>query len=187
MLSLWRSSYATEMEPLQAYYEAYGGQEMRWGIAGRRRRGGNYADIPFVGRFAHLAGRSAYKYSPAAFRWQRYIAARDAEFDRSYLAPSLRHFIAARDLCPLLGKPHARLAAHKDLVPVGDSSEQYMDRVRYLRRFDPEVWYISGLLDLADHRPEQAWANWKRSLELSDGFATEIARRAMRVLLSKSC
>jgi tetratricopeptide (TPR) repeat protein len=181
---------STELELAQAYYDAYSAQQNRIGelqsaeeIAATIMTFPSWNGFPFglVGfpsGLVTLAGNSAFEEA----RWRPYVAAREVEFEKSYLAPALRYFITARDLCPLLGKPHARIAAHRDMLAHGDRSEQYMQRVRYLRKYDPEVWYISGILELAAGEAETAWKSWRRSLELSDAFLMDISRRSLAVL-----
>lgn len=175
---------STQMELGQAYYEAYSAQQNR--VVELQ----NFAEIvEAMLSFQYRDGsacsggvRFASSIELADAGWKAYAASREAEFEKAYLAPALRYFITARDLCPLLGKPHARLAAHHNLLAKGDESEQYMERVRYLRKYDPEVWYISGILELAALHVETAWENWKRSLELSDAFLMDIVRRSLTVL-----
>ena len=175
---------STQMELGQAYYEAYSAQQNR--VVELQ----NYAEMVeailscqlLQDRTASSVIRFASSIELADAGWKAYGASRDAEFEKAYLAPALRYFITARDLCPLLGKPHARLAAHHDLLARGDESKQYMERVRYLRKYDPEVWYISGILELAELHLETAWENWKRSLELSDAFLMEIVHRSLAIL-----
>ena len=57
-----------------------------------------------------------------------------------------------------------------------------MERVRYLRKYDPEVWYISGLLAITAGEEDEAWEDWRKSLEFSDEFLADIAKRSMAVL-----
>ena len=176
-------AYATtELELAQAYYEAYSGQQNRLNelqstddyvaplLALLSLNGSPLALVEFAAETI-----------PSGARWQRYAAVREAELAKAYLAPAVRYFIGARDLCPLLGKPHARIATHRDLLARGDTSEQYMERVHYLRKYDPEVWYISGMLELAVGKTEMAWQSWRRSLELSDAFLMEIVKRSLAV------
>jgi tetratricopeptide (TPR) repeat protein len=177
-------TYATtEMELAQAYYEAYSGQQNRLVelqtandfvtsfVALRCLNGSPLALVEFAAETI-----------PTEARWRGYIVAREADLGKAYLAPALRYFITARDLCPLLGKPHARIATHRDLLARGDTSEQYMERVHYLRKYDPEVWYITGMLELAVGQTEMAWQSWRRSLELSDLFLMDIVNRSLAVL-----
>jgi tetratricopeptide (TPR) repeat protein len=171
------------MELGQAYYEAYSGQ------VNRLSELQTYAEISeavlsFQFRDGSVSSlvRLAANLEAADAGWRAYSFVRDAELEKTYLPLALRSFIIARDLCPLLGKPHARLAAHRDLLAKGDRSEAYMERVRYLRQYDPEVWYISGILELAALHQEEAWENWKRSLQLSDAFLMEIVHRSLTFL-----
>ena len=171
------------MELAQAYYEAYSGQQNRLVEL--------QSTDDFVAPFLALRSLNssplalvqfAAETIPTESRWRGYVAAREADLAKAYLAPALRYFITARDLCPLLGKPHARIATHRDLLTQGDTSDQYMERVHYLRKYDPEVWYISGMLELAVGKTEMAWQSWRRSLELSDIFLMDIGKRSLAVL-----
>ena len=174
---------STQLELAQAYYEAYSGQQNRLVelqttddfvtpfVALRSLNGSPLALVEFAADTI-----------PAEARWRGYVAGREADLAKAYLAPALRYFIGARDLCPLLGKPHARIATHRDLLARGDTSDQYMERIHYLRKYDPEVWYISGMLQLAVGKTETAWQSWKHSLELSDTFLMDIVKRSLDVL-----
>ncbi len=171
------------MELAQAYYEAYSGHQNRL----VEIQSTDEFVAPFLAS-ASLTGSPqalvefAAKTLPTEARWRGYVAAREADLAKAYLAPALRYFICARDLCPLLGKPHARIATHRDLLARGDTSDRYMERVHYLRKYDPEVWYISGMLELAVGNTDMAWQSWRRSLELSDLFLMDIGKRSLAVL-----
>ena len=93
---------------------------------------------------------------------------------REHLFAALRHFLRARDLCPILPEPHVRLAAYVEELEQADTRDVYLARAKLLPPCDPRLWYLCGLLDLADGRPDQAWRNWQRSLELSGRFLTDI-------------
>jgi tetratricopeptide (TPR) repeat protein len=173
----------TELELAQAYYEAYSGQQNM--MAEREDAVELYSPfldfLGFDGSFGSIMNLAA-NTLPVTVRWQAAITAREQELENSYLKPALHYFLNARDLCPLLGKPHARLAAHVDLLTSGDSGSQYMERVRYLRQYDPEVWYISGILALTAGKEKEAWESWKRSLEYSDVYLLDIGRRCLTIL-----
>jgi tetratricopeptide (TPR) repeat protein len=173
----------TELSLAQAYYEAFVGQQNL--LTQKQEVADLVAGIlpppgmtDSLGSLCSLAAETA----PAAARWQDYLKVQDNKIGDDYLKPALRYFIAARDLCPLLGKPHARLAAHRDLLSKGDTGDQYMERVRSLRKYDPEVWYISGLLAMTASKTNEAWADWRQSLEYSDEFLLDIARRSLTLL-----
>src|SRR5262249_8600670 len=39
---------------------------------------------------------------------------------------------------------------------------------------DPEMWYLCGIQELFEGEADQAWASWRRSLELSDRYQADI-------------
>jgi O-antigen ligase len=105
-------------------------------------------------------------------------AAADPRLREAYVRPALREMIRARDLCPLLAKPHMRLAAYAPALARSDPPEAYWARARRLAPFDADLWYFSGVYALRDGRPDDAWAFWRRALELSDKRLAEIVTAA---------
>jgi O-antigen ligase/tetratricopeptide (TPR) repeat protein len=95
---------------------------------------------------------------------------------------ALRYYLRARDLCPLLAKVQMRLAAEAERLERADSPEAYRQRAKRLRPRDQELWYVAGLQELAGGRTDEAWASWRRSLELSRQFLPEVLARARRHL-----
>jgi tetratricopeptide (TPR) repeat protein len=92
---------------------------------------------------------------------------RKREWFEKLLIPGLEHMALARSLCPLLARPHMRFAAHADEIVRADPPAAYWARARRLSPADPSLWYYSGVQQIKDGQPEQAWASWRRSLELS--------------------
>jgi tetratricopeptide (TPR) repeat protein len=101
---------------------------------------------------------------------------------RNYLDPALAHYVLARDLCPLFASAHIRLAAHRDGFLRADPQDAYIQRALRVLPSDPEMHYLAGNLAMAAGQREQAIACWRRSLELSDAYQTEIVDRAKGVL-----
>jgi tetratricopeptide (TPR) repeat protein len=91
---------------------------------------------------------------------------RDEVFRDSVL-PGLRHFAIARRLCPLLPRPHMRFAAHAGELVRADLPEKYWDRALELAPFDPDLRFFAGLQRLRDGKVDEAWAQWRKSLELT--------------------
>jgi hypothetical protein len=110
---------------------------------------------------------------------------RESALKRNYLVPAMRHYLVARDLCPLLGIPHLQLANLASEMSQADPSNRYLERAKQLIPFDPQLWYLFGFYELLDDEKEKAWASWRRSLELSDQYLTEILNVA-RTLSSPS-
>jgi tetratricopeptide (TPR) repeat protein len=98
--------------------------------------------------------------------------------------PGLRQMITARDLCPLLPRPHMRLAAHAAALAHADKPANYWVRARRLAPFDAELFYYSGVQARKDGRTEEAWDQWKRSLSLSRKYLPAIVDAASAAGLS---
>ena len=96
--------------------------------------------------------------------------------------PALRHFLRSRDACPLRAATHMDIAEHVDEFAKADPREAYLARAKFLSPDDPELWERCGTLELADGLPDQAWASWRQSLELSDGHLPEILDRSAALL-----
>jgi O-antigen ligase len=135
--------------------------------------------------------RAAVRVSPGDARYRQGLALAyldayhadptDAAADR-YLRPGLKELCTARDLCPLLAKPHPRLALHSGDFARADPAARYLERACFLRPFDADLWYAAGLQALLDGTPDRAWPAFRRSLELSDRHLFEVAARALPAL-----
>jgi O-antigen ligase/tetratricopeptide (TPR) repeat protein len=110
--------------------------------------------------------------------WQQRERQLENELERLDLRPALQHYLLARDLCPLLVRPHLRLAAHQELLTNGDSQQQYWERAKFLAAQQPDVWYSAGLFDLGRGDTEGAWSNFRESLNRSPQFLSEILLQA---------
>ncbi len=93
---------------------------------------------------------------------------------RCYLLPSLRHYLVARDLCPLMAKPQIRIADCREWLTAGDDRGSYIRRAKRTLSTNPELWYLAGRLELRDGQEVEAWSSWKRSLELSRQYLPQI-------------
>jgi O-antigen ligase len=98
------------------------------------------------------------------------------------LVPALRHYLRARDLCPLLVTPNLKLAAYGHVLAQADPPERYLARAKRLAPGDPTVWYLCGLVEAEHRQPKQAAQSWRRSLELSERYFTQIVAAASRLL-----
>src|SRR5207248_4290333 len=90
-----------------------------------------------------------------------------------HFVPALRHCLLARDLCPLLAEPQEFLANHGEELAQGDSRLTYLERTKILAPHRPMLWYLCGN-ELLKQQPDQAWTNWRRSLELSELWLPQI-------------
>jgi O-antigen ligase/tetratricopeptide (TPR) repeat protein len=95
------------------------------------------------------------------------------------LQAALTHFLQARDLCPLLGTCHVRLASYAATMARADTPDVYLRRAARLMPADERIWFVCGARALDDGRPEKAWSCWRRSLECSP--------RYLRPVVVKSC
>jgi O-antigen ligase len=162
----------------QAYYDLF------------YSRSGRLAPVTLpAGRFALLAatGRAlpAVGIPPglaAAPGWALATAARrttvredkQARLVRTCLVPGLRHFLRARDLCPLAIDPQWQIAMNVEALTRAEPRRAYLDRTKLLAPCEAEVWFSSGREELRDRQPEQAWGDWRRCLELSVDYLPRI-------------
>jgi O-antigen ligase/tetratricopeptide (TPR) repeat protein len=96
---------------------------------------------------------------------------------RLHLVPALRHYLAARDLCPLLATPHLRLAAHAEGLEKADNRLAYLRRAQLLRPLDAELWYAAGVEEQRQGHPDMALAAWRRSLACSGQRLGDVLRQ----------
>jgi tetratricopeptide (TPR) repeat protein len=74
-----------------------------------------------------------------------------------------------------------RFAAWANKLTRADPPADYWNRARRLAPTDPDLWYFSGVQQISDGHPDDAWASWRRSLELSGRHLNEIVDAAARV------
>jgi tetratricopeptide (TPR) repeat protein len=101
-----------------------------------------------------------------------------AQLARRYLMRGLRHYLHARDLCPTRPETHLEIASYVEFLNKSDSRRVYVERALYLEPTHPELWYRVGTLAVRDGQPEQAWKDWRRSLELSDRYLQPVLERS---------
>jgi tetratricopeptide (TPR) repeat protein len=104
------------------------------------------------------------------------------ELARRHLVPAVRHYLQARDLCPTRAKVHMEIAFHLEVLEKADARRVYVERALFLDPAHPDLWYRAGFLALRDRQWEQAWKDWRRSLELSDLFLEKILDRSVAYL-----
>jgi O-antigen ligase/tetratricopeptide (TPR) repeat protein len=92
--------------------------------------------------------------------------------------PVLQAYLQARDACPLLMDAQLGLAELAPQLARGDTREAYLHRAKLLARDRADRWYLCGRIELDADRPEDAWASWRRSLELSEDYLTLILPRS---------
>jgi O-antigen ligase/tetratricopeptide (TPR) repeat protein len=101
-----------------------------------------------------------------------------------YLYPALRYLRAARRADPLAPKPHARLGLYARYFAASEPAAVHFDRAKRLLPSDPDIWFASGRDALARGDEATAWADWHRSLALSDRHLAAILRTARRLPLA---
>jgi tetratricopeptide (TPR) repeat protein len=113
------------------------------------------------------------------------LQGREDEAFRRHLVPGLRNCLLARDLCPLLSRPQVQLATYADRLAAGDKRIDYLRRATTLVPYDPELWFLSGVENLLDEQYDEAWADWRRSLELSPARLAPIVHACAPLLRSQ--
>jgi tetratricopeptide (TPR) repeat protein len=98
--------------------------------------------------------------------------------------PGLREMITARNICPLLPRPHMRLAAHASALAEHDPPAKYWERARRLAPYDAELWYFSGVESRNQGQKEAAWDQWKRSLTIQRKYLPQILDAAVAAGMS---
>jgi tetratricopeptide (TPR) repeat protein len=116
-------------------------------------------------------------------RYQTALAAKlpPAQAEQQFLWPALRQYAVTRDVCPLLDRPHLRLAAHASRMSRADSVSDYLTRARRLLPSDDRVWYLCGVQALREGRHEDAWDDFHHSLTLSDRHLSAILAESLPV------
>jgi O-antigen ligase len=163
-----------QLDLADAYYESYTHQTYR---TEQRRRALAVAEVLLIGADARppsalLAGlvSAGSGLTASALTQEQQWEAENRQFDREYLIPSLRHYLLARNLCPLLDRPHIRLAAHATGMDRTDPVAVHLDRARLVVPYKAQIWYLSGLQDLEAGHQEEAWEKWHKSLECSNEY-----------------
>lgn len=100
--------------------------------------------------------------------------------------PALRQFIAGRDLCPLLARPHARLAAwafdaggNEPRMAKSDPAQKYWQRTLKVAPYDPDLLYQAGRNAFEAGRFDEAWGFWRKSLERRPAHLSAIVNSAI--------
>ncbi len=97
-------------------------------------------------------------------------------------AQALQAYLRARDACPILTDAQLGVAALMPRLEKGDPQEEYLRRVKLLSPSQAERWFLCGRLELEAGREDDAWASWRRSLQLSDTYLSQILPRTVRRL-----
>ncbi len=97
--------------------------------------------------------------------------------ERKRLVEAERHWLLARDLCPLLAEPQGWLAANASKLATADTLDRYLQRAQRIRPFDPELWYIRGLYSMEHGNEKDALRSWKKSLELAPTYLSKILQQ----------
>ncbi len=94
------------------------------------------------------------------------------------LAPALKHLLASRQACPLLPEVHCGIAQLCALLGPVSQDEIHISRTRRLAPGNPDMLYLSGLLDFQAGRFPEAYAAWKASLSLSPRYLSPVLQIA---------
>lgn len=113
--------------------------------------------------------------------WRDSLVRSRTRIKKEYLIPALARYRLARDLCPLLERPHLRFAAYSQDTEVifrADPPEDYLVRARFLLPHEGQIWFLSGMQELEEGKSEQAWQSWRRSLVCSPQLLGTILDRS---------
>ncbi len=136
--------------------------------------------------------RAAVQYEPADAALQ--IALADAHFfarqeasagsvaARAHSLAAARHYLLARNLCPLLPQPHVRLAALADSLAEADPSATFLRRATVVRPADAHLWYLTGVQELADGHTAEACRCWRQALLASDKYLEAVLKAGAKEL-----
>jgi O-antigen ligase/tetratricopeptide (TPR) repeat protein len=101
---------------------------------------------------------------------------------QAHIPPALRHYVQARNLCPLVAKPHVRIAANLRWFQRAEPRSAHLDRAKRLLPADEQLWYLCGVQELLDGQSDQAWRSWRHCLDLSDRYLAPILARSAPLL-----
>jgi tetratricopeptide (TPR) repeat protein len=110
------------------------------------------------------------------------LAGEDRRLTDEYLRPALARYVLARNLCPLLERPHVSLAAHAPAEVPGEPASVHLERARLLVPYNARIWFLCGAQQLQEGARDQAWHSWRRSLECSSENLEEILARSRKHL-----
>ncbi len=134
--------------------------------------------VGFLDRAASLDPEDAeLLFEVAHVRMAIYEKAQDEQTKLDLLLPALHDYLRARNACPMLPYSHLALAANRDRFLKSDSRADYLHRAQLLAPCNAELWYLSGVQELAAHERARAGTCWRRCLELSDYYLPEILAR----------
>jgi tetratricopeptide (TPR) repeat protein len=167
--SLAPENAVMQLDLAEAYHDAFEREEEKLALQDRMGQA-----MEGVGGIAcNLLGNPA----PPYLTWTTDLVARaalapqaQAKARKDYLQPALRYFIRARNLCPLLGRPHVRLATYAATMARADSKDEYLRRAVRLLPTNENIWLECGATALKEKRYSDAWSCWRRSLECSPHY-----------------
>ncbi|MBL8797520.1 MAG: O-antigen ligase family protein, partial [Planctomycetia bacterium] len=105
-----------------------------------------------------------------AAAWTAAAADENRQLVREHLVPALQAYLQARDACPLMAKPHIRLAANAQYLRQADTRTVYLDRAKRVVTNDAELYFLFGTQELISGQRDRAVQSWRRSLELGDQY-----------------
>jgi len=97
-----------------------------------------------------------------------------ASLRRQHLVPALRHLLVARQACPILSKIHRRIAPLSVLVDGPSADAVHLERACQTRPSSAYTWNKAARLDLQAGRPETAYQRFRKCLEISPEYLTEV-------------
>jgi O-antigen ligase len=159
------------LELAMAHLESY---QQRLGLLNGRRLVAAVAGLPLSASMPEAPAIATSVQVAAALRiattfgWENTFKADREEAEREHLRPALQNVLVARNVCPLLARPHVLIASHIERFRRAEPRRAYLDRVKLLEPRNPSLYFLFGVEEYADGHIEQACRDWQRSLELAD-------------------
>ena len=110
------------------------------------------------------------------------IGGEPGKLERTYLIPALRHFLSGPQPVSAERQGPGADCRKRRVVDTGRPRDDYLRRAKEACPCHPEIWYLAGILELADGQEQQAWASWRQSLGLSPEFLPVILDRTRKQL-----
>ena len=93
---------------------------------------------------------------------------------QDHLAAALRHFVLARQACPLMPEVHVAIGELCFLVTTPAADHVHVERAQRLAPSDPDLLFRCGFLESQAGRRESAAKIWRRCLALDSKYLSEI-------------
>jgi O-antigen ligase len=94
------------------------------------------------------------------------------------LLPAIKHLVLSRRYCPLLPEVHSGMAQLCGIMGNPAADQLHLKRLRRLAPGNPDLLYVSGLMEHHAGRVDLALDCWKKCLTLSDRYLDNVLELA---------